>query len=166
VTEFAGKDLSYILEKQKRLKLEEIRNYFKQIVSALLYLNDNRIVHRDLKPQNILIRDGVVKLCDFGFARKMSAATICLHSLKGTPLYIAPEIISEKPYNHKIDIWSLGIIIYELHTGVPPFHADTYYKLLPKILHDKVKYPKDMDVELRELIEGMLQKAPSSRYDW
>lgn len=50
--------------------------------------------------------------------------------------------------------------------GLPPFHADTYYKLLPKILHDKVKYPKDMDVELRELIEGMLQKAPSSRYDW
>jgi fused-like protein len=146
--------------------LEEIKNYLRQIVSALFYLDSNRIVHRDLKPQNILIRDGIVKLCDFGFARKMSPATICLHSLKGTPLYIAPEIISEKPYNHKIDIWSLGIILYELSTGIPPFHADTYYKLLPKILHDKVKYPKDMDVELRELIEGMLQKSPSSRYDW
>ncbi|MBS1889920.1 MAG: hypothetical protein JST59_01390 [Actinobacteria bacterium] len=60
----------------------------------------------------------------------------------------------------------MGIILYELSTGIPPFHADTYYKLLPKILHDKVKYPKDMDVELRELIEGMLQKSPGSRYDW
>lgn len=94
MTEYAGRDLASILEKQRRLKSEEIRHYLRQIVSALSYLDQSRIVHRDLKPQNILIRDGIVKLCDFGFARKMSPATICLHSLKGTPLYIAPEIIS------------------------------------------------------------------------
>lgn len=123
-------------------------------------------MHRDLKPQNILIKEGIIKICDFGFARKMSAMTIQLHSLKGTPLYIAPEIVSERPYDHKVDVWSLGIILFELAVGRPPFYAESYHKLIPKILSDKVRYPKDMDVSLRDLIDGMLQKSPSSRYDW
>lgn len=79
-----------MLENERKFKTEMVRQYATQILSALVYLNDNRIVHRDLKPQNILIKDGVVKICDFGFARKMSAMTMCLHSMKGTPLYIAP----------------------------------------------------------------------------
>lgn len=96
----------------------------------------------------------------------MSAATVCLHSMKGTPLYIAPEIIDSKPYGHKIDIWSLGIIIYELFTGFTPFMADNFKNLAPKIIHDKVVYPANMSIEFRELTEGMLQKNPANRYDW
>lgn len=64
------------------------------------------IFHRDLKPQNILIEaSGVAKLCDFGFARSMSTGTYVLTSIKGTPLYMAPELIEEKPYDHNADLW-------------------------------------------------------------
>lgn len=96
----------------------------------------------------------------------MSAATVCLHSMKGTPLYIAPEIIEEKPYGPKIDVWSLGIILYELFTGFPPFFADSFQKLVIKIINDKILYPGNMSVEFRELVDGMLQKNPANRYDW
>jgi fused-like protein len=64
--------------------------YSRQILDALCYLDQNRITHRDLKPQNILILNDVIKICDFGFARKLSASTTFMNSLKGTPLYIAP----------------------------------------------------------------------------
>jgi fused-like protein len=167
IMEYAPKDLAGILKQAVKMKEEDVRRFAKEILSALRYLSDNRIVHRDLKPQNILLNEAnVIKICDFGFARKMSAATVCLHSMKGTPLYIAPEIIEMKPYGYKIDIWSLGIIMYELFAGVPPFIADSLQRLAPKIIHDKVVYPNNMAVELRELIQGMLQKNPTNRYDW
>lgn len=63
-------------------------------------------------------------------------------------------------------MWSLGIILFELAAGRPPFFAENYDKLLPRILHDKVRYPKDMDLSLKDLIDGMLQKSPTSRLDW
>ena len=96
----------------------------------------------------------------------MSVATVCLHSMKGTPLYIAPEIIEQRPYGPKIDVWSLGIIIYELFVGTPPFLAENFQKLTVKILRDKVLYPSNMSTYLRELTDGMLQKNPNNRYDW
>jgi|688.fasta_scaffold341276_1 serine/threonine protein kinase len=108
----------------------------------MLYLHENRVLHRDLKPQNILLQDDKIKLCDFGFAKKMSASTNFLRSIKGTPLYIAPEILQSKPYTHKVDIWSFGIILYELAYGKTPFYATTIPQLQPKILHEAVKYPK------------------------
>lgn len=101
----------------------------------MLYLHQTRILHRDLKPQNILLQKDTIKICDFGFAKKMSAATNFLNSIKGTPLYIAPEILLTRPYTHKVDVWSLGIILFELATGRTPFIASTIQQLQPKILH-------------------------------
>ena len=59
----------------------------------------------------------MIKLCDFGFARSMSASTLVLTSIKGTPLYMSPELVQERPYDHTVDLWSLGVIIYELFVG-------------------------------------------------
>ena len=82
---------------------ETVQSIAKQLVRALYYLHSNRVTHRDMKPQNILIgANGVVKLCDFGFARAMSSNTMVLTSIKGTPLYMAPELVQEQPYNHTV----------------------------------------------------------------
>jgi serine/threonine protein kinase len=85
-----------------------------------------------------------------------------MNSLKGTPLYIAPEILGVGPLNYtkRVDVWSFGIIIYELFAGRPPFWAENLARLKPKILHEKVKWVKDMPIELRTLIDKMLQKNP------
>jgi fused-like protein len=80
-------------------------------------------------------------------------------SIKGTPLYIAPEILQNRPYTHKVDIWSFGIILYELAIGRTPFYAQSIQQLTPKILHESVKFPSSMSLTLRELIDGMLQKV-------
>ena len=106
VTDFAQGELFEILEEDQSLPEEVIRPIAQQLVSALHYLHTNRIIHRDMKPQNILISDGgVVKLCDFGFARAMSSNTQVLTSIKGTPLYMSPELVQEQPYNNSVDLW-------------------------------------------------------------
>lgn len=96
-------ELFQILEDDQSLPEDVVQHVAKQLVRALHYLHTNRIIHRDMKPQNILIgARGVVKLCDFGFARAMSCNTMMVTSIKGTPLYMAPELVQEQPYNHTV----------------------------------------------------------------
>ena len=90
-----------------------------------------------------------MKLCDFGFARLMSHNTMVLTSIKGTPLYMAPELVQEKAYNHTVDLWSLGVILYELYVGQPPFYTNSIYKLITHIVNDPVKFPKDISPAFR-----------------
>ncbi|EXB79431.1 Serine/threonine-protein kinase 36 [Morus notabilis] len=140
VTEFAQGELFEILEDDTCLPEEQVQAIAKQLVRALYYLHSNRIIHRDMKPQNILIGAGsVIKLCDFGFARAMSTNTVVLRSIKGTPLYMAPELVREQPYNHTADLWSLGVILYELFVGQPPFYTNSVYALIRHI----VKVPQN-----------------------
>ncbi|KAH9756114.1 serine/threonine-protein kinase TIO [Citrus sinensis] len=169
VTEFAQGELFEILEDDKCLPEEQVQSIAKQLVRALHYLHSNRIIHRDMKPQNILIGAGsVVKLCDFGFARAMSANTVVLRSIKGldgfetiligTPLYMAPELVREQPYNHTADLWSLGVILYELFVGQPPFYTNSVYALIRHIVKDPVKYPDEMSPNFKSFLKGLLNK--------
>ncbi|KAK7290480.1 hypothetical protein RIF29_04930 [Crotalaria pallida] len=167
VTEFAQGELFEILEDDKCLPEEQVQAIAKQLVRALHYLHSNRIIHRDMKPQNILIGAGsVVKLCDFGFARAMSTNTVVLRSIKGTPLYMAPELVREQPYNHTVDLWSLGVILYELFVGQPPFYTNSVYALIRHIVKDPVKYPDRMSPNFKSFLRGLLNKAPESRLSW
>lgn len=167
VTEFAQGELFEILEDDKCLPEEQVQAIAKQLVRALHYLHSNRIIHRDMKPQNILIGAGsIVKLCDFGFARAMSTNTVVLRSIKGTPLYMAPELVREQPYNHTADLWSLGVILYELFVGQPPFYTNSVYALIRHIIKDPVKYPDNMSANFRSFLKGLLNKVPQNRLTW
>ncbi len=118
------------------------RQVAQQLLSALYYLHQHRILHRDIKPQNVLVTaQGHVKLCDFGFARSMDLDTYVLTSVKGTPLYMAPEIIEERPYDHNADLWSVGCILFELVTGAPPFCTASLLQLIRKIRYETVPWP-------------------------
>ncbi|CAN0891054.1 Serine/threonine-protein kinase TIO [Linum grandiflorum] len=167
VTEFAQGELFEILEDDKNLPEEQVQDIAKQLVRALYYLHSNRIIHRDMKPQNILIcSNSIVKLCDFGFARAMSQNTVVLRSIKGTPLYMAPELVREQPYNHTADLWSLGVILYELFVGQPPFYTNSVYALIRHIVKDPVKYPDNMSPDFKSFLKGLLNKSPQNRLSW
>ncbi|KAK9536406.1 hypothetical protein VZT92_006186 [Zoarces viviparus] len=167
VTEYAEGQLFQILEGDGNLPESQVREIACQLVSALYYLHSHRILHRDMKPQNILLgKGGVVKLCDFGFARSMSVSTMVLTSIKGTPLYMSPELVGQKPYDHTADLWALGCILYELHTGAPPFNTNSILHLAQLIVRTPVKWPDTMSDTCTSFLKGLLTKDPQTRLSW
>ncbi|AYU77111.1 mitogen-activated protein kinase kinase 2 [Leishmania infantum JPCM5] len=171
VMEYAQGELYDILEDEKQLPAKEVQKIAKQLIQALNYLHSNRIIHRDMKPQNILIgQNGAVKLADFGFARSMSYNTIVLTSIKGTPLYMAPELVQERAYDNRVDLWSLGCILYELYYGKPPFYTNNLFALIKKIVCEPVKYDSKandpISPEFKSFLSGLLTKSASSRLNW
>ncbi|XP_052750658.1 serine/threonine-protein kinase fused [Galleria mellonella] len=167
VTEYAERELHSILAKEGCLNEEQVKKITWDLVSALYYLHSHRVLHRDLKPQNVLIdSNGQAKLCDFGLARIMTNATHILTSIKGTPLYMAPELIEEKPYDHLADLWSLGCIVYELIAGQPPFCTLSLWQLVRMIRHKPVQWPSFISVEARSFLQGLLHKDPLKRLSW
>ena len=156
-----------MIQERQKLDVKVVKLYTAQLVKTLAFLQEMKVMHRDMKPQNILISaNGIVKLCDFGFARSMSNNTIVLTSIKGTPLYMAPELVQELPYNHTVDLWSLGVIIYELFVGTPPFYTNSIYTLIQLIVKDTVKFPDNMSPEFKSFLQGLLNKTPSERLSW
>ena len=167
VMEFAQGVLYDVLEHDARLPEKEVRMIARQLVDALYYLHSNRVIHRDLKPQNILIgTDRCVKVCDFGLARSMSKSSLVMTSIKGTPLYMAPELVQEQPYDHAVDLWSVGVILYELFVGQPPFYTTSIYTLIQKIVKEDVKWPDTMSPSFKSFLQGLLNKKPQQRLNW
>ncbi|XP_039292026.1 serine/threonine-protein kinase fused [Nilaparvata lugens] len=167
VTEYANRELSEILSQEGYLEETRARKIICDLVSALFYLHSNRVLHRDLKPQNVLIDDkGTAKLCDFGFARSMSTGTHVLTSIKGTPLYMAPELIEESPYDHNADLWSLGCIAYEMIVGATPFTTTSILHLVQLLRYESVKWPTFVSAACLTFLQGLLEKDPARRLSW
>ncbi|XP_014293847.1 serine/threonine-protein kinase fused isoform X2 [Halyomorpha halys] len=167
VTECAFRDLYRILASERFLHEELARKITSDLVSALYYLHSNRVLHRDLKPQNVLLSEkGVAKLCDFGFARNMSLGTHVLTSIKGTPLYMAPELMEGNPYDHNADLWSLGCITYEMVVGSPPFKTNNILHLANLIRCEPVRWPVSISSDCLSLLKGLLLKNPIERLSW
>ncbi|NXI91795.1 STK36 kinase, partial [Psophia crepitans] len=167
VIDYAEGELFQILEDDGSLPEDQVQTIAAQLVSALYYLHSHRILHRDMKPQNILLdKDGVVKLCDFGFARAMSIHTMVLTSIKGTPLYMSPELVEERPYDHTADLWSVGCILYELFVGTPPFYTSSIFQLVSLIVKDPVKWPVAISPAFKSFLQGLLMKDPRQRLSW
>uniref|UniRef100_A0A8C8W832 Serine/threonine-protein kinase 36 n=1 Tax=Peromyscus maniculatus bairdii TaxID=230844 RepID=A0A8C8W832_PERMB len=167
VTDYAEGELFQILEDDGKLPEDQVQAIAAQLVSALYYLHSHRILHRDMKPQNILLaKGGGIKLCDFGFARAMSTNTMVLTSIKGTPLYMSPELVEERPYDHTADLWSVGCILYELAVGTPPFYTTSIFQLVNLILKDPVRWPSSISSCFKNFLQGLLTKDPRQRLSW
>jgi len=160
-------DLSNFLNKRP---LKEIfsQKYLIQLSEGLKYLLDNKIVHRDLKPQNILVTDTYdIKITDFGFARYFDN-DIMIQTLCGSPIYMAPEIMKQRKYNNKSDLWSVGIILYEMLVGYPPYRAKNLVSLLKAIDKNKIQFPPNLSISLEcsNLLLSLLVKDPDKRIGW
>ena len=167
VTEFASGTLFEVLQGDTALPEAAVLPIAAQLVDALHYLHSHRVIHRDMKPQNILLgANSRVMLCDFGFARAMSQQTTVLASIKGTPLYMAPELLQEQPYDHTADLWALGVILYELYVGRPPFDTHNFFALVSMIVSKDVSRPENASLPFGSLLEGLLTKDPRRRLSY
>ena len=125
------------------------------------YLHSLNIIYRDLKPENILIdKEGYLKLTDFGFAKYCETRT---YTLCGTPEYLAPEVLLNKGHGKPVDWWALGVLMYEMMAGQPPFEADNEDDLFESILHDDVLYPVWLSKEAVSILKGFMQKNVGKR---
>ncbi|KAM4613053.1 serine/threonine-protein kinase Nek4 isoform 2-T2 [Polymixia lowei] len=164
-----GGDLYRRLKQQKGELLPErqVVEWFVQIAMALQYLHEKHILHRDLKTQNIfLTKTNIIKVGDLGIARVLENQNDMASTLIGTPYYMSPELFSNKPYNHKSDVWALGCCVYEMSTLKHAFNAKDMNSLVYRIVEGKLpQMPSKYDPQLGELIKSMLCKRPEDRPD-
>ncbi|XP_065589700.1 serine/threonine-protein kinase ULK3 isoform X2 [Cyrtonyx montezumae] len=135
----AGGDLSRFIRMRRILPEKVARIFLQQLACALKFLHDHNISHLDLKPQNILLstpENPQLKLADFGFAQYMSPWDE-KHVLRGSPLYMAPEMVCRQQYDARVDLWSVGVILYEALFGRPPFASRSFAELEEKIRSDR-----------------------------
>lgn len=149
------------------LKEKHAHRFLHQITNGLKYLHEHKIIHRDLKPQNILLtRNYTLKISDFGLAKIFNdtmSETIC-----GSPLYMAPEILTYQKYNSKADLWSVGIILYEMLSGNTPYNSKSIYELVCDIKKTKITLPHFVHVsdDCIDLLHRLLIVEPNMRINW
>jgi len=158
-----GGHLFFQLYQQGLFREELARIYTAEIVSAVAHLHANGIMHRDLKPENILLdADGHAMLTDFGVAKEFDENTRS-NSMCGTVEYMAPEIVQGRGHDKAADWWSVGILLFEMLTGKPPFVGGNRYKIQQKIVKEKIKLPTFLSSEVHSLLKGLLHKEAGRR---
>jgi len=164
-----GKSLERLVQEQPLLPVETIIPIFDQVSSALDVAHAHGIVHRDVKPANIMILEsGQVKVTDFGIAKVMAAEMTQAGQVLGTPNYMSPEQVLNRPLDGRSDIFSLGAILYELVTGEKPFSGQNITTVIYKIIHEMPIPPRELDPQIHPglsyVIAKALAKSPDERY--
>jgi serine/threonine-protein kinase ULK/ATG1 len=168
-----GGDLSKFIRDQRILPENIARLLLQQLASALQYMRTKHVSHMDLKPQNILLSSTSnprLKIADFGFAHYLIGDDVeTANGLRGSLLYMAPELLTRQQYNEKADLWSVGIILYECLFGRPPFASKSLKELEDRIF-DKtpIEIPRNVHIssDCRSLLRGLLQRNPDERISY
>ncbi|EDK31682.2 Serine/Threonine kinase domain protein (macronuclear) [Tetrahymena thermophila SB210] len=165
----SGGTLEDQLKKKKIFKENEALHVFAQLLEAFKVLRKFNIMHRDLKPTNILLHNNQIKLADFGFCKSLTNPTDMAQTMLGSPLYMAPEILRGQDYCVKADIWSLGVVLYELLFGICPFEEKSIVRLISLLNDGQLVIRKDIQnisPQTEALLMAMLVKDPEQRISW
>ena len=161
----AGGNIYALVPKSRSISTQQIASIMKDVISAVyfLYHMHPKIVHRDIKPENVLLDKGMVaKLTDFGWSNYMQGdikrTTVC-----GTPVYLAPEIINNQGHDEHVDIWCIGVLLFELMAGFSPWQGDDVQTVRYNISRLKIRWPRDMDRDAMDLISKILKYNPEER---
>ncbi|MGH9591820.1 MAG: serine/threonine-protein kinase, partial [Bryobacteraceae bacterium] len=164
-----GRSLQAMLDQRQTFPLPRALRILEQACGALDYAHQHNIVHRDVKPANLMIAaDDVVKITDFGTAKILQFGTTQTAHIVGTPSYMSPEQIKGKPVDGRSDIFSLGVILYELVTGEKPFPGQNITTVIYKIVNEEPIPPRQLDASihpgLSAVIQHALVKEPAARF--
>ncbi len=161
-----GKSLDKIVQEQGVLPIETISPIYDQVCSALDHAHQNKIVHRDIKPANImLLENGLVKVTDFGIAKVMAMGMTQVGQILGTPNYMSPEQIKGRQIDGRSDIFSLGVILYELVTGEKPFGGQNITTVIYKIINENPIPPRELDASIHSGLSYVISKALAKNVD-
>jgi len=156
--------LNDIVKRRKRLTEPEVKFYFYQLIVASQYMHDNSIIHRDLKLGNLFCGNKMkLKIGDFGLATKVSFQGEKKRTICGTPNYIAPEVLSSKiGHSYEVDLWSIGVILYTMLVGRPPFETSNVKTTYKRIKMNFYTFPDHITIsrEAKDLVQQLLKKEP------
>eukprot|EP00698_Gefionella_okellyi_P006075 TRINITY_DN15541_c0_g1_i1.p1 TRINITY_DN15541_c0_g1~~TRINITY_DN15541_c0_g1_i1.p1 ORF type:complete len:377 (+),score=64.45 TRINITY_DN15541_c0_g1_i1:36-1166(+) len=159
-----GGELFFHLKREGRFSEERVSMYVAELVLAIEHLHKHDVVYRDLKPENILLHgDGHLTITDFGLSKQFKETTDTTHTFCGTPEYLAPEVLQGGGHGTAVDWWSLGTLMYEMLTGLPPFYSQNVNVMYERILQGELKFPPYLSSEARSLLTGLLQRDPALR---
>eukprot|EP01098_Paradermamoeba_levis_P004394 TRINITY_DN1891_c0_g4_i1.p1 TRINITY_DN1891_c0_g4~~TRINITY_DN1891_c0_g4_i1.p1 ORF type:complete len:452 (+),score=145.94 TRINITY_DN1891_c0_g4_i1:74-1429(+) len=159
-----GGELFFHLQKDRRFSEDRVRFYTAEIVCGLEYLHGMNVLYRDLKPENILLTaDGHICMTDFGISKEGLTDEARTETFCGTPEYLAPEVLEGNGYGKPVDWWSLGTLMFEMLTGLPPFYDQDVQQMYAKIMKAKLSFPEFVSADARNILEGLLERNPDKR---